>query len=57
VAAHRVVGLQAFYYRLDSLMPNAAAIDAAVVVIVAERDISGLYMAIWHHRVRKGLPL
>ena len=28
-----------------------------VVVVVAGRDIPGLYMAIWHHRVREGLPL
>jgi hypothetical protein len=27
------------------------------VVTTAERDTKGLYMAIWHHRVRKGLPL
>jgi hypothetical protein len=28
-----------------------------VVVVVAERDISGVNMAIWHLRVMEGLPL
>jgi hypothetical protein len=28
-----------------------------VVVVVDGRDIPGLCMAIWHHRIREGLPL
>jgi hypothetical protein len=28
-----------------------------VVAIVAGRDIPGLYMTIWHHTIREGLPL
>jgi predicted metal-dependent HD superfamily phosphohydrolase len=32
-------------------------LGTVVVVVVAERDISGVNMAIWHHRVMEGLPL
>jgi hypothetical protein len=28
-----------------------------VVVVVAGRDISGVNIGIWHHRVREKLPL
>jgi hypothetical protein len=36
---------------------GARALLILLVVVVAGRDILGLYMAIWHHRVREGLPL
>jgi hypothetical protein len=35
----------------------STTIPISVVVVVAGRDIPCLYMAIWHHRVREGLPL
>jgi hypothetical protein len=36
---------------------NDADESNTAVVVVAERDIPGLYMAIWHHKVREELPL
>jgi hypothetical protein len=36
---------------------RAPGFIVVVVVVVAERDISGVNMVIWHHRIMEGLPL
>jgi hypothetical protein len=44
-------------FQFKGVMDLPTQVVVVVVVVVAGRDIPGLYMAIWHYRVREGLPL